>query len=77
VTFSTLCSSVLVSNYGAFDIVRNIPDDKYKGHILWTLKKKYHLATKGVHDVQKIKRTVVMKMPDDFKLILLTNNVEN
>jgi hypothetical protein len=31
-------------------------DDKYKGHILRTLKKKYYLATKGVHGVQRVKK---------------------
>jgi hypothetical protein len=29
-------------------------DDKYKGHILRALIKKYHLAPKGVHDVQSV-----------------------
>jgi hypothetical protein len=29
-------------------------DDKYKGHILRALKKKYHLAPKGVHGAQRV-----------------------
>jgi hypothetical protein len=41
------------------------PDDKYKGYILRALKKKNHVASKGVHGVKRVKHCRI-KFVDDY-----------